>query len=131
MSQRYQKEIEEILEQANIEAAEGKDSGRARTQENPKPKQPRMPKARRSFRFTTGKLLLAGVVLLLLSPLLGSLFNLMAPAAWLGIGLIVASYVIYFTKPRRTIERRWRGQLIEDEPEPNVLQRLWHWLTRS
>ena len=131
MSQRYQKEIEEILEQANVETSEGKDQGRSRTRENPKPTQARAPKAKRSFRLSTGKLLLAGVVLLLASPILGSLFNLMAPAAWLGIGLIVTSYVIYFTKPRPTIERRWRGQLIEDEPEPNALQRLWRWLTRS
>ena len=113
--------------QANVEASEGKDSGRARTQENPKPKQPRIPRARRfSFRLTTGKVLLVGVVLLPVALISG-----IDILAWLGIGLIVTAYVMYFTRPRRTVERRWRGQLIEDQPEPNVLQRLWHWLTRS
>jgi hypothetical protein len=131
MSQRYQKEIEEILEQANVERAEGKEGpGRGRTQESPKPKTPRQARPGRGFRLTTGKLLLAGVVLLVLSPILGTV-GLMEPAAWIGIGLIIASYVIYFTRPRRLTERRWRGQLIEDEPQPNAWQRLWRWLTRG
>jgi hypothetical protein len=66
MSQRYQKEIEEILEQANVEGSEGKDaSGRARTQEKgARPKPSKTPGTHRSVRITTGKLLLAGVVLL-------------------------------------------------------------------
>ena len=110
-----------------MEAGEGKDSGRSRTQESSRPKQPRMPKARRfSFRLTTGKVLLAGIVLLPVA-----LVTSIEYFAWLGIGLIVAAYVMYFARPRRPIERRWRGQLIEDEPEPNALQRLWRWLTRS
>ena len=130
MSQRYQKEIEEILEQANVDGAEGKEPGRSRTQESSRPKTSRQPKAGRGFRLTAGKVLLAGIVLLFLSPVLWSI-GLMELAAWTGIGLIIASYVIYFTKPRRAVERRWRGQPLEDEPEQNALQRLWRWLTRG
>lgn len=129
MSQRYQKEIEEILEQANVEAVDGKDgSGRSRKQEQARTKPPSAARQRRnsSFRITTGKLLLAGVVLLPIALITGADI-----LAWLGIGLIVTAYVVYFAKPRRPVERRWRGQSIEDEQEPNSLQRLWRWLTRG
>lgn len=131
MSQRYQKEIEEILEQANVDASEGKEqSGRAKSHEKDHPKPARKSRVSRGSLFTPGRLLIAGVVLLVLALALSSL-GWMPYLAWTGIGLIIASYVVYFTKPRRTIERRWRGQLIEDEPEPNPWQRLWRWITRG
>ena len=129
MSQRYQKEIEEILEQANVEASEGKESsGRSRRQEQSRLKPAGTPRQRRnaSFRITTGKLLLAGVILLPLA-LIFSLDIL----AWLGIGLIVAAYVMYFARPRRVGDKRWRGQPIEDDPEQTAFQRFWRWLTRG
>lgn len=128
MSQRYQKEIEEILEQANVEGSDGKDSGRARTQESAKPSPRKRSRQwhKPDLRLTTGKVLLAGVILLPIALISG-----VDILAWLGIGLIVAAYVMYFAKPRRPVERRWRGQLIEDEPEPSAFQRLWRWLTRS
>jgi len=132
MSQRYQKEIEEILEQVNEDAPANSGSGRklrpwevARAQStsaDPRPKA--------SFRLTIGKVLLAGVVLLVLSPLLSGI-GFMVPAALGGIILIIGAYVVYFTKPRRQVERRWRGQSIEDEPEPNGFSRIWRWLTRG
>ena len=132
MSQRYQKEIEEILEQVNEEAPANSGSGRklrpwevARAQSMSTGQRPKA-----SFRLTIGKVLLAGVVLLVLSPLLGGI-GLMAPAAWGGIILIIGAYVVHFTKPRRQVERRWRGQSIEDEPEPNGFSRIWRWLTRG
>ena len=127
MSQRYQKEIEEILEQANVESGGKQDAaGQRRTPDRLKPKVARASKRSWKFRLTTGKTLIAGVVLLPLALATGAdIF------AWLGIGLIVTAYVVYFARPRRAIERRWRGQLIEDEPEPNSLQRVWRWLTRS
>jgi hypothetical protein len=133
MSERYQKEIEEILEQVNEDAPVTSSSGRklrpwevARAQSS----EARPLKARAPFRLTIGKVLLAGVVLLVLSPLLGS-FGLMAPAAWGGIILIIGAYVAYFAKPRRKIERRWRGEIIDDDPEPTGLSRVWRWLTRG
>ena len=131
MSQRYQKEIEEILEQVNEEPPAASGSGR-------KPRiggtsRARSAGTRRSSALpplTIGKVMLVGLVLLLLSPLLGG-WGLMAPAALGGIALIIGAYVVYFTKPRRQVERRWRGQLIEDEPEPSGLASFWRWLTRG
>lgn len=133
MSQRYQKEIEEILGQVteDVPAGPGSDSGRnLRPWEVARAQSMSTKPPRERFRFTIGKALLAGVILLVISPLLGG-FGLMAPAALGGIGLIIGAYVVYFTKPRRRIERRWRGQSIEDAPEPNGLSRVWSWLTRG
>jgi hypothetical protein len=131
MSQRYQKEIEEILDQVNEDVPAGTASGRKlRPWEVARAQSMSTRERKVSFRFTIGKVLLAGVILLILSPLLGGL-GLMAPAAWIGIILIIGAYVVYFTKPRRQVERRWRGQSIEDEPEPNGFSRLWRWINRS
>jgi hypothetical protein len=131
MSQRYQKEIEEILEQVNEEPPAASGSGRRPPPWETAPAQSAGRRGSRAlFRFTIGKVMLAGVVLLLLSPLLGG-WGLMAPAALGGIALIIGAYVVYFTKPRRQVERRWRGQSIEDEPEPNGLLLFWRWLTRG
>jgi hypothetical protein len=134
VSQRYQKEIEEILENVNEDAPTSSGSGRqlrpwevARAQSlQASGKRPR----NLSLRPSVGKTLLAGVVLLILSPLLGGL-GLMAPAAWGGILLIIGAYVVYFMRPRPTVERRWRGQSIEDVPEPNGFSRMWRWINRS
>lgn len=131
MSQRYQKEIEEILEQVNEEPPTVAGSGRkfrAHGQVHAESESGVKPRAK--FQLTIGKIMLAGVVLIFLSPLLGGL-GLMAPAALGGIVLIIGGYVMYFTKPRRQVERRWRGQLIEDESESIGFSRFWHWLTRG
>lgn len=131
MSQRYQKEIEEILEQVNEDAPTSSASGRKlRPWETARAQQTGTRKPKASFQITLGKVLLAGVVLLIVSPLLGNL-GLMAPAAWLGIILIIGAYVSYFARPRRQVERRWRGQSIEDVPEPSGFSRIWRWLTRG
>ena len=131
MSQRYQKEIEEILEQVNEDAPADSKSDRKLLPWEIERTQPTGTRtAPKSFRPTVGKFLLAGVVLLVLSPLLGGI-GLMAPAAWAGIILLIGAYVVYFTKPRRQLERRWRGQSIEDVPEQGGLSRIWRWLNRG
>ncbi len=128
MAQRYQREIEEILDKKNEESEEagsGKSSGprrRSRTKRNQKPRY------RRGFslRLTPGSMAVAGVAFLLAALVFGA-----QPLLWVGIALFVVAYVRFFTKPRRTIERRWRGQSIEDDPAPSFIQRLWGWFTRG
>jgi len=131
MPQRYQKEIEEILGQVdeNPSVRSGSSSGRQQRRWEVSRAQSMSYRApRERFRFTIGKALLAGVILLVISPLFGSL-SLMAPIAFGGIAFILGAYVVYFTKPRRALERRWRGQSIEDEPVPHAFSRMWRWLS--
>jgi hypothetical protein len=128
MAQRYQREIEKILDKTDDE------SGNAGTDKSGPPRRPsRGSRASRprsgprfSLSFTPGNLVLTGVVLLIAAVVLG-----FQPLMWVGSALFVIAYVSYFNKPRRGVERRWRGQSIEDEPSPSVLQRLWSWITRT
>ncbi len=130
MAQRYQREIEEILGQAGEEGSGGRSDGS---------KPPRGPRrASRSprrglgafIRPTPGRLLLAGIVLLVLSVLLKALDAPgVTPFLWASVVLFVFAYVVYFTRPRRTVERRWRGQPMDDPQPAGPLSRLWRWIT--
>ena len=135
MGQRYQREIEEILDQVNEDAPSGSapaGKGRAPKAWQTRPGQTSGRRGQRRLTFSSGRLMMVGVVLIVSALLLlGVAPALAAPAAWLGIGLLITGYVVYFTKPRRPVERRWRGEIIEDDPEPNGLLRLWRWLTRG
>lgn len=130
MAQRYQREIEEILGQS------GEDEPDAGSGGNQRPRAPR--RARRSWRRalgtlirpTPGRLLLAGIVLLILAVVLNALDAPgVRPFFWASVVLFVFAYVAYFTRPRRTVERRWRGQPMDDPQPAGPLSRLWRWIT--
>ncbi|MDA1216467.1 MAG: hypothetical protein O2812_06295, partial [Chloroflexi bacterium] len=78
-----------------------------------------------------GRLLIVGVVTLLAGLLLPFPDGISKFVAWLGVGLFVLSYVLFFAQPRRNVERRWRGQSMEDIAPQSQLERFWRWLTRS
>ena len=134
MAERYRREIEEILENVNESppAETGAKRGTARRQRSADT--PPMPgrQRRAGFDYTPGRVAFTGIALLALALVL-TLFGVgfTAPLVWIGIGLLILAYVLFFTKPRRTMERRWRGQSIEDPPQPGPLQRLRRWLTRG
>ena len=77
--------------------------------------------------------MLGGIALLLaaFAMLLMGLTTFAAPIAWVGIAAFISAYVLFFTKPRRVVERRWRGQSIEDVPDPGPLARFWRWVSRG
>jgi hypothetical protein len=132
MAQRYQREIEEILGQAG-EQGEGAGSDGSKPPRSPRrvARAPRGPRLGRFIRPTSGRLLLAGIVLLVLSVLFRALdVPGVTPFLWASVVLFVFAYVVYFTRPRRTVERRWRGQPMDDPPQPaGPLSRLWRWIT--
>ena len=126
--QKYRREIEEILERVNenLPAGGGK---KARVARRPAvAKAPRAPRggAGLSALFTPGRLVVGGVVLLLAALIIGSSIPF-----WIGLAAIVAAYFAFFTKPRRPVEKRWRGQSIEDPPADNAVTRLWRWINRN
>ena len=134
MSQRYQKEIEEILEQVNEEPPTPGRGGSSRSRGDARSAPPRPPgsSSRFALQVSPGRLMLIGLALLFVALISLSLLPMLAaPSAWVGIGLFIVAYVLFFVKPRRTIERRWRGQLIEDEPGDSGLMRFWRWVTRG
>jgi hypothetical protein len=129
VAQRYQREIEEILGQAGEEEGAGSDGSKP-------PRAPRRavrsrrPGLGRFVRPTSGRLLLAGIVLLVLSVVLKALDAPgVTPFLWASVALFVFAYIAYFTRPRRTVERRWRGEPMDDPQPAGPLSRLWRWIT--
>ena len=130
MAQRYQREIEEILGQAG-EEGQGAGPGGSKPPRSPR-RVSRSPRRRLGalIRPTPGRLLLAGIVLLILAVVFNALDAPgVRPFFWASVVLFVFAYVAYFTRPRRTVERRWRGQPMDDPQPAGPLSRLWRWIT--
>ena len=125
MAERYQREIEEILAEAGEQAPRRRPE---RARRRPRPSTPQ--KQGFSLRPAPGRLAFAGGVSLIVALAL----NLLNAAGatiflWVGVALLVAAYVSYFARPRRTTERRWRGELMDAPPAPGPLSRLWRRIT--
>ena len=130
MSDKYRKEIEEILRHA--EEVLPKD----------RPKPPRgqsrasgglsNPLSRltggRGLRISAGKLMLASFALLLLALILGAAGFGVIPLIVAGLVVFVIAYALFFVRPgvSSSYEKRWRGRLIEDSP--SLWDRVKRWL---
>ena len=117
VSQRYQREIEDILRQAGELGSGGRRRG------------PRGGFLRLVWRYireaiggknwsiTPGRVMLVAVSLLLSALIVqAAIPGLVGPLAWGGLILFIVGYAMFFIRPRR-IEKRWRGQPIDDRPE--------------
>ena len=127
MPQKYQREIEEILQQAG-------DMGLA----DP-PKRRRKENFGRlaweyvkqslggsAFSITPGRVML-GAVLILLAALVLNLatpgFGIVGILAWLGFILFIVGYALFFIKPR-PVQKRWRGDVIEYQSSESLWDKL-------
>ncbi len=116
MSERYQREIEEILSQAG-ESAPADRSKKDRGV-------PLLPPVFRTGRgggnrayFTSGRLMFIGLALLLSAILVSAIFpGFLGPIVWLGLIAFILGYVLFFARPSAGLEKRWRGRVIEQEP---------------
>ncbi len=120
MSDKYRKEVEDILEQAGVPP------GRA-----PVPR--RKPgfwrllwmyagKALggRTWAITPGRVMIAAVVVLLLALVLraGPIMGL------IGLLLFIVAYAMFFMRPRNRVEKRWRGRSVEEEDDSDWWDRI-------
>lgn len=133
MSNKYQKEIEEILKNAG-EVAPDEAVGEMERPLDDRPKELRQasrpnkdsvsdPPRRRWPSITPGKILLTGLLVFIVTALL-QLWVLI----WVGLALLVVGYLLFFVTPRNiSMEKRWRGERIEDSPE-SLWDRLKHWI---
>ena len=123
MQDKYQKEIEEILKNAGEILPE--ESGREK--EKPLEDRPQAVRqaeaARRPTPYistkgrwptvTPGKILMTGLVVFVVTALL-QIWVLI----WVGLALLVFGYLLFFITPRSiSMEKRWRGESIEDVPD--------------
>ena len=120
MSNRYQREIEEILKQAG-------DLGPSGRERRPKQSFRRLlwiyvsqSLGGRGWSVSPGRIMLiAGSLLLsalIFRAMVPGLQGLGAPLAWAGLLLFIVGYAMIFVRPAK-IEKRWRGQPLEDAGE--------------
>lgn len=129
MSNKYEKEIEEILKK--VEGPPG-DSPKGSAQKVKRgsivTRDPTRPSASGKLVsprnvLSPAKCAVAGLVLLLL----GLLPFFPGFLVWIGLGLLALSYLLFFVKPRSTsYEKRWRGRPIESPS--SAWERFLRWL---
>ena len=127
MPQKYQREIEEILQQAG-------DMGLA----DPPKDRPKQGFGRlaweyfkqsiggSAFSITPGRIML-GAVFILLAALVLNLatpgFGIVGILAWLGFILFIVGYAMFFIRPK-PVQKRWRGDVIEYRPGDSLWDKL-------
>ncbi len=118
MSDKYMKEIEEILKQAD--GMLPKDRPRpAVGQPKPSGHSSNLPSritGGQDLRISAGKLMLTSFALLLLAMILGfTKLGFVVPLVIAGLVLFVIAYALFFMRPGSSgYEKRWRGRLIEE-----------------
>ena len=128
MSERYQREIEEILDKIG-ELPRGK----------AKPKKQGFLRTMltaigrflggRGWNLSPGRIMLGSLVLLLLALIFrASMPGMVAPIAWAAVVLFILGYALFFINPHASYEKRWRGQPIESTP--SWWERFLHWVKR-
>ena len=121
----YENEIEDILGQIDSFDIHSPESKRSITRN----------KARKnivhplwSF-FKTRSALKIGILFLIIATGLEiSGQNFSRPLALVGAGLLVTSYILFFAKPAPIIEKKWRGQVIEQIDNQSFLAKVRRWL---
>lgn len=116
--QRYEKEIEEILEKTGAAPDEQPKQGKGRAPQRRRGSPaPQRGQSARHFGLKYQYALIAGIVLIVLGAVMSWLYFFVA-----GLVLVVAGYVIYYRAPKGSSgtdrpRQMWRGRPIEpDEP---------------
>ena len=123
MQDRYQKEIEEILKNAGEILPEESGSEKEKPLEDLPQAVRHAAAASRPTPYistkgrwptvTPGKILMTGLVVFVVTALL-QIWVLI----WVGLALLVFGYLLFFITPRSiSMEKRWRGESIEDVPD--------------
>lgn len=121
MPDKYENEIEDILRRVE-EVAPTEPSRKASDQSlrSQRSSQPRHGAGWRLPSISAGKVLVAGLFLLLIGALLKTLL------IWVGLGLLALSYLLYYKSPRSiSYEKRWRGRPVEDHDSSRGWFRRW------
>lgn len=112
MSDRYKREIEDILRQSG-ELGSGKGGRRRRSLLGLVWQQVVQSLSGKALSITPGRVILTAVVLFVLALMAGSLTAGLAPLlGFAGLILFIVGYAMFFIKPPQT-EKRWRGQPIK------------------
>ena len=133
MSNKYQQEIEEILKNAG-EAVPDETKGETERPLEDRPRALRQasssnkapvsyPPRGRWPSITPGKILMTGLIVFIVT----ALFQIWV-LIWVGLALLVVGYLLFFVTPKNaSIEKRWRGESLED-PLESPWNRFKRWI---
>ncbi len=133
MSERYQREIEEILQQVG-ESTPIREPGKAE-KGSPLSALGRFGGgiASQAYR-SSRRLMTIGIILLALAILLSAIApGLWGPVAWLVLILFVLTYALFFARPSGGPAKRWRGRSIDPPAgqEDSAWRRFQRWMKRQ
>ena len=132
MTQRYEKEIEEILQKSGEPPGRRQTGGPAEPPPEPSPRRSNRRGAIRRIATGYKYLLLAGVGALIASIFMGGL-----PLLLFGAGLLVVGYAMYYRAPRSggrgntgsdsggRAPKVWRGRTIDPDDDPHFTKDRW------
>ena len=115
MSNRYEREIEEILRQAGELGTGGRSRAGSRGLLRLAWLYVAGAIGGKTWSLSPGRVMLAGVLLLLSALIVGSAApgGLVPLLGWGGLILLIVGYAMFFIRPQ-PVEKRWRGQPIDD-----------------
>ncbi len=136
MAEKYIKEIEQILEEA--ERSGGRRGVSDNLEEAPEQNSlmTRLARAGSVLRVSPNKVVLAGIVLIVVSFVVYNAFNYLFVEnvkfllpIWAGLILFVIVYGLLFVRPGSQ-DKRWRGKILDDGIEPSKWEQVRRWLDR-
>lgn len=134
MSERYQREIEEILQQVG-EATPTKEPRKAGKNSLLSP----IFRIGRSIGnliyLSSRRLMTIGIALLLSAIFVSIIFpGLLGPLVWLGLIIFILVYAMFFARPNLKMDKRWRGRSVDPPSSAwrgeGLWDRLQRWLKR-
>ncbi|MQF48392.1 hypothetical protein FIM08_00585 [SAR202 cluster bacterium AC-647-N09_OGT_505m] len=134
MPERYQREIEEILQQVG-ESASGVEPKQAEKGSILTQIPHLVSRIGNLIYVSSGRLMTIGIVLLLTAMVVSIMFpGLLGPLVWLVLILFILVYALFFARPNPKTEKRWRGRAIEPPASTwggnNLWYRFQRWLKR-
>ena len=136
MSDKYIREIEKILEEAE---RSGRKSGVADGVEEAPEENGILPRVARlgaALRVSPNKVVLGGIILIVVSFVVYNAFNYLFVEnvkfllpIWAALILFVIVYGLLFVRPGSQ-DKRWRGKILDDGVEPSRWERMRRWLDR-
>ena len=130
MSERYQREIEEILQQVG-EATPGNEPREAKGSSLLAPLARIGRGIGNHIYLSSGRLMTIGIVLLLAAILASAIFpGFLGPFVWLGLILFILVYALFFARPNRKTDKRWRGRSIDPQQSAWRGEGMWYRLQR-
>ena len=118
MSERYKREIEEILQQAGELGSSARASGPKRNFLKLVWLHAIQSVGGKTWSITPGRVMLTAVVLVLSALLVGAFgLGFAGLLGWAGLILFIIGYAMFFVRPTQ-VEKRWRGRAIDEEARP-------------